>query len=162
MKKYIIAVISMVLMSLSARAQETELEYILSINTMSGETIDYLFSAKPVATFEGEDMLITLAGEEAVAAYPMADIKNITFSSKESGVDETQALQRNIVVRITKDSVAISGMEPESEMRIFSLAGELITVKRAGADGSVDYGTSGLVPGVYVVSIPGKTFKFMK
>lgn len=162
MKKYILAIISMVLMSLSARAQEAELEYILSINTVSGETVDYLFSAKPVATFEGDDMLITLTGKEAVAAYPMVDIKNITFSSKESGVEETQALQGNLVIRITNDSLAISGMEPDSEVRIFSLAGELITVKRAGADGSVDYATSGLVPGVYVVSLPGKTFKFMK
>lgn len=164
MKKYIIAVATIFMAIFAAQAEEIRMVYSLLINTQSGETIEYEFAKEPRATFQGNDMLISLGDRLDVAIYPMADVKNITFESKQdlTGIDEVTGGGERMVVRITDTEVAIAGLTPGSPVSIYTTAGTLIASAEANSEGSVSFATAGLSLGVYVVTIPGHSFKFIK
>lgn len=164
MKRYILAVAAVFLSIFAARAEEQRLVYSLLINTQSGETIEYEFAKEPKATFQGNNLLISLGDRQDVAVYPMGDIKNITFEGKKdiSGVDEVSGQADHITVKISDTEVNIAGLSSGATVQVYSAAGALVASATADAEGCISISTDGLSQGVYVVTIPGHSFKFIK
>ena len=161
MKKYILAAMALVASVIGMRGEDTVTVYSLFVNTASGDKIEYAFEKKPVATFEGENLVITVSDAPGVE-YPMSNVKNITLEGKEvSGVAEAE-LAADLRISVTDVLLGIKGLSANAEVRVYSISGALAASGKADEAGNIEISIDGLAKGVYVVSLPGHSFKFVK
>ena len=161
MKKYIFALIAVVASALAMRADDMITVYSLFVNTNSGDKIEYAFENLPVATFDGEDLVISVPKSPDVK-YPMADVKNITFVGKEVSGVEDAAISDNIKIVVANDYIRISGIKENATVGVYSVAGSLMASAVSDEEGNVQISIENLAKGVYVVALPGHSFKFVK
>lgn len=162
MKKYILGALCLVAGLFSAQAEKpTYYPCLLVVNTVDGQTINYKFADKPVATFENEDLVLTLESTERVT-YPMEQIAKLTFASDTDGIESVTTPGSSLDVTVTSTFIAIQGLNPGEEVRLFDLNGRLIAAAQSDADGAVEIAVEGLEKGVYVVATPRHSFKFIK
>lgn len=162
MKKYIIGALCLVAGLFSAQAENPiHYPYLMVVNTTEGQNVSYKFAEKPVATFDGDDMVLTLNGSEKVT-YPMANIVNITFASDPSGVETIVTPGASLEIAVTSSLISIKGLNPGEDVRLFDLNGRLVAAAQADADGAVEISVEGLAKGVYAVASPRHSFKFIK
>lgn len=134
--------------------------YSLFVNTQGGDKVEYQFADEPVATFEGENLIIKTAAADEVK-YPMADVKNITFGTKRvNGIEEATG-ESDLVIRVTRTAVSVIGLADGAEMAVYSITGQLMARTNA-AEGVAEISTEGFPAGVYAVAVPGHAFKFVK
>lgn len=150
------AIAALVLGVCGLMAQE-DMTQALTVYTDNGEVV-FLFRDKPEMTFDGEDALLSTTKGESVR-FPMAEIKNIVFGTVNSvkGVDAT-----GVTVSLEGDLLAVSGLEAGAQVKVFTTAGAAVAGASASADGRVEIQLGHLSAGVYVASIPGHTFKFIR
>lgn len=164
MKKIILSAAAL-LMTLGAYAYDVY-SHTVYITKADGTTVEHAFNLLPVATFEGDNMVIdfTMTDENGGTiprvTYAMNEVKNISFT-KTLGVDDIAA-DRNVRFGLTRDLLQVAGLEPGTAVAIYSVSG--ITVARATADttGEAAISISSLTPGTYVVVAGTNTFKFIK
>ncbi|MDE7413195.1 MAG: hypothetical protein K2N05_05315 [Muribaculaceae bacterium] len=159
MKKYILSVIAIMASVFSMSAEEKKV-YSLFVNTVSGEKIEYAFEKKPVATFEGENMIITVADAPGVE-YPMSDIENITLEGKLSGIADA-SVSADMKITLTDSFLRVIGIDAGAPVRIYSANGSLVASTNADSFGMCEISLENLVKGIYVVAAPGHSFKFVK
>ena len=80
MKKYIFAALLALVLAPSALLQASTTSYILLVNTTDGNTVEYDFEYLPVATFEGDVMIITDDRSSEGMRYAMDNVINMTFN----------------------------------------------------------------------------------
>ena len=68
----------------------------------------------------------------------------------------------HIVVNLTRDLLTVSGLQAGDDVNIYNVDGALLAVAMADSDGSVALSLADLAAGVYIVNMPGKTFKFIR
>lgn len=147
------------IMSVAAKAEDITV-YSLYVNTAAGDAVEYKFADKPVATFSGEDLVITTTGAAAVN-YPMADVKNITFKTTTvSGVEDVAATD-HLAITLTKTELRVCGLADGAEVSVYSVAGQLMARAEA-RQGEVVIAIAELPEGVYAAAVPGHSFKFVK
>ena len=155
MKKYILTALLLIAAAVTLKAEELS-SFIL--NTKDDSKVEFRFASNPV-TFDEADLLITDASETSVR-YPMADVVNIVFSTYTSSVKDVDA--DHIVVNLTRDLLTVSGLQAGDDVNIYNVDGALLAVAMADSDGSVALSLADLAAGVYIVNMPGKTFKFIR
>lgn len=157
MKKYIMSAMAALAMAIPAAAQEPA-DAVL-IHEVSGNVVEYLFSNKPVASFDADDFVMTVGSD--VVRYPVANIAKITLriTSDPSGVAEIENL---VSIRISSGSLEITGMEPGAEVTVYDLGGLRVAGGVADGSGCFRENLSGLEKGVYMVVTKDRTFKFVK
>lgn len=160
MKKYIYAAILAVVAAFTASAQDNK-DYYLLVNTNDGNTVEFAFDYYPVATFEGDEMVITDEQHAESIRYDMGDIANLQITGKSNAVDNIADGQL-LKVSVTKQNVSISGLEEGAAVNIHDMSGKLVASATAGSDGAVVIAVDGLGSGVFVASMPGNTFKFIR
>lgn len=159
MKKYIFAVIALVAAVFTTAAAPTY-DYTLLVNTKAGSTVEFAFVDYPTATFEGDEVIIADDAHLQDVRFDMADIENFTFS-KTTGIDQVKA-DSDIQIRLTKEALAASGLKAGATVNIYNLTGTLVATARADADGNAYVALEGIGTGVFVASMPGTTFKFIR
>ena len=153
MKKYILTALLLIAAAVTLKAEELS-SFIL--NTKDDSKVEFRFASNP---FDEADLLITDASETSVR-YPMADVVNIVFSTYTSSVKDVDA--DHIVVNLTRDLLTVSGLQAGDDVNIYNVDGALLAVAMADSDGSVALSLADLAAGVYIVNMPGKTFKFIR
>lgn len=150
------AIAALVLGVCGLMAQE-DMTQALTVYTDNGE-VTFLFRDKPEMTFDGEDALLSTTKGESVR-FPMAEIKNIVFGSVNSvkGVAAS-----GVTVSLEGELLAVGGLEPGAQVKVFTAAGAMVAEASAAADGRVELQLGNLASGVYVAAIPGHTFKFIR
>ena len=156
MKKYILTALLLIAAAVTLKAEELS-SFIL--NTKDDSKVEFRFASNPVITFDEADLLITDASLTSVR-YPMADVVNIVFSTYTSSVKDVDA--DHIVVNLTRDLLTVSGLQAGDDVNIYNVDGALLAVAMADSDGSVALSLADLAAGVYIVNMPGKTFKFIR
>lgn len=154
MNKYILTVAAAAFAIGLAQADYTS----LYVNTNEGASVEIRFDECPVATFEEETLVITDDSEQRLE-FPMVDIKNITFKTV-SGVDDVKIA--DITISITTESILVEGLGEGQQMRLFDVAGTPVSLAVADSNGHASADISKLNKGIYVVSMPGRSFKFIK
>lgn len=156
MKKYIFTALAALAMAVPAVAEEVGNAVL--IHEVSGNTVEYLFSESPVATFDGDDLVMTAAGE--AVRYPMANVERITLRITDmSRVEEIDGL---VSIRVSSALLEINGMTPGAEVSVIDLNGIRLAGGIADASGRFSADLSGLGSGVYMVVTKERTFKFVK
>ncbi|MCM1006046.1 MAG: hypothetical protein NC548_57830 [Lachnospiraceae bacterium] len=159
MKKYILSAFAAIALAFTASA--ADYDYTLLVNTKEGNVVEFEFKYYPVATFEGDEVVITDDHNLEAMRYDMADIANFTFKKTVSGIDEVTP-DSAVKVRITKEYMKVSGLKAGAVVNIHDIAGAKVAGGTADADGNVHIALEGLGSGVFVASMPGTTFKFIR
>lgn len=162
MKKIIISAIAAVMICLSASAAEVILTT-MAITAKNGDVVELQFIDEPIATFTDENVTFTDINEHTLV-YPMADVEKITFkSTAHSAIEEiADDAAARFSIFVTKTAVTVDGMEAGSALNVYNLAGQLVASATADAAGHAEASTESLGAGVYVVALPGHSFKFVK
>lgn len=158
MKKYIFAAIFALASALTVSA---ETSYALLVNTTGGNSIEYDFEYLPIVTFEGDEMIISDDRGAGSARYAMEDVVNMTIKSATSGVDEVAEAGR-IKVRTEGSVMSVHGLEGAAKVNVFDASGKLVASAVADPSGVASFDISALGTGIYVVSMPEHSFKFIR
>lgn len=160
MKKYILAAFIAIALAPIALAQDSK-SYSLLVNTKDGNTVEYAFEYLPTATFEGDVMIITDDRSSEEMRYAMDNVVNMTIKVEESGVEEV--LEKNhIKVSTANGILTVSGVESDATLMIYDASGKLVASTTADHAGFASVNIGNLGKGVYVVSMPKHTFKFIR
>lgn len=159
MKKYIIAAM-MAVAAVFAASAENDNGYSLLVNTNNGNVVEYEFEYCPVATFDGDEVVISDELHAESMRYDMADIVSFTIKKPTVGVSEIS--EANLKVAVTKDTLSVSGLAQGAPVNVYNLAGAMVASAVAGNDGSVRIDVSRLGAGVFVATMPGNSFKFIR
>ncbi|MDE6258157.1 MAG: T9SS type A sorting domain-containing protein, partial [Muribaculaceae bacterium] len=89
-------------------------------------------------------------------------VKNITFVGKEVSGVEDAAISDNIKIVVANDYIRISGIKENATASVYSVAGSLMASAVSDEEGNVQVSIENLAKGVYVVALPGHSFKFVK
>ncbi|MDE5997645.1 MAG: T9SS type A sorting domain-containing protein [Muribaculaceae bacterium] len=160
MKKHIFAALLALALVPSALVQASS-SYSLLVNTVDGNTVEYDFEYLPVATFEGDIMIISDDRNAEGTRYAMDNVKNMTIKSLTSGVADV-AETDHIKVSTANDILTVSGIEPGTNLFIYDAAGRLVANAIADDAEFVSVNIGNLGKGVYVVSTPKNSFKFIR
>ena len=160
MKKHILAaLVALVLAPFATLKAETS--YFLLVNTSDGNTVEYDFEYLPVATFEGDVMIITDDRSAEGTRFAMDNVVNMTIKSTDTGVAEIEE-DNHIKVSAINDILTVSGLEAEAKLVVYDAAGKSVAFASADADGTVRLNIGNLGKGVYVASMSGCSFKFIR
>ncbi len=138
MKKLIISLLT--LFAATASWADTA----LIVHQKSGGTVEFAFSEKPVVTYEGDHLVISVDG--ASVSYPLSDMQKFTFGE----------LSENYTRIIAPVNVA-----PQPTY-IYSLDGKLMRTLQPSEDGSTSASLEGLTPGTYVIKNGKTSYKVLK
>lgn len=158
MKKYIFAALAVIASAFSASAQDYD--YTLLVNTKEGNTVEFAFKYYPVATFDGDEVVIASDNNIEDIRYNMGDIENFTFKKAPSGVQNVNAA--DLRVKVTKEYMTVEGLEANAEVKLYNANGAMVAAATANAAGYVNIDLTGLGAGVFVAAMPGNTFKFIR
>lgn len=159
MKRYIITAIMAMIFAFAGSAQEVN-AYALQVNTKDGTTVNYEFEYNPVVTFDGDNVVIIDDYTGISTTYNMVDIENFTILKPELGVEKIAV--PDLVVKVYRECISIAGLAAGASVNIFNLAGSVVASSAAGENGSVTLAIDDLGSGVFVVSMPGNSFKFIR
>ncbi len=160
MKKHILAALLALVLMPSALIQASS-SYSLLVNTVDGATVEYAFEYLPVATFEGDVMIISDDRSAESVRYAMENIINMTFKSASTEV-ESVAETNLIKISTANDILTVAGVANGSQLKIYDVAGKLVAAAIADEAGSVSVNIANLGKGVYVVTMPEHSFKFIR
>lgn len=116
----------------------------LIVHQKSGGTVEFAFREKPVVTYDGEYLVITVM--DASVSYPLSNMQKFTFG--EVSDDYT---------RIT----APVNVAPQPTY-IYSLDGKLVRTLQPSEDGSTSASLEGLTSGTYVIKNGQTSYKVLK
>ena len=159
MKKYILGAMMAMASVFGLSAQDSS-GYNLLVNTANGNVVKYAFEYCPTATFDGDEIVIIDEDHAEGMRYNMADIVNLTIGKPGTGIDKVMAA--NLSIAVTKTALAVEGLAEGGVVSIYSVSGAQVAKGVAGADGKVVIAIDGLGSGVFVASMPGNSFKFIR
>lgn len=158
MKRYIISAIMAMILAFAGFAQDNS--YALQVNTKDGKTVKYEFGYNPVATFDGDDMVITDDLTGISTHYNMAEIENLTILKPATAVAEIAA--PDFIVKISRENISVAGLRAGDRVSVVNVSGATVASAVAEQDGSINIAIDSLGSGVFVVSMPGNSFKFIR
>lgn len=158
MKKYIMAAIVAVASAFTLSAQDSG--YAVQVNTIDGNVIEYAFEFSPTATFDGDEIVIIDEDHADYMRYNMADIANITIKKPGSGIADVE--KAGLMISVTKEALTVSGLAEGAAVGIYNMSGAQVACGVANAEGRVVVAIDALGSGVFVASMPGNSFKFIR
>ncbi|MDE5871306.1 MAG: T9SS type A sorting domain-containing protein [Muribaculaceae bacterium] len=160
MKKHILA--TLIALALAPVALvKADTSYSLLVNTLDGNTFEYAFEYLPIATFEGDEMIISDDRSAESMRYAMDNVLNMTIRSASSGVDGI-AQSDHIRISTVNGILSVTGLDPETGMTVYDAAGKTVVSATADMNGCISISIENLGKGVYVVAMPGHSFKFIR
>ena len=161
MKKHIIAAFIALTAVPAFLAKADSASYSLLVNTIDGNTVEYAFEYLPVATFEGNEMIISDDRSSSTTRCVMDDVVNMTFQSKGMGVENIEGAAL-FKVSLVNDMLNVAGLSEGESVVIYDATGKMAASATADSDGSVSINIGNLGKGVYVASMPKQSFKFIR
>ena len=161
MRKYIMAVLAVLATVVTAGAEQVFMPYILQVNTADDNAVQYKFADQPTATFADGTMTLTVESGAAVE-FAMDDVKSMSLVADEAGVDNVTGDNTALAIAVTSQAITIDGMAAMSPVAVYDLNGRKVAAATSDAEGHATVSVDGLAGGVYVVSLPNHSFKFIK
>lgn len=159
MKKYIVAAMMAVAAVFGAAAQSSS-DYALQVNTRGGGVVEYAFEYTPEITFDGDEVVIIDEDMAEGMRFNMADILNLTIKKPSVGVAD--AVKADMTIAVTKETLSVNGLAEGAVVAVYNMSGALVASATAGNDGAVAIAVDGLGKGVFVATMPGNSFKFIR
>ncbi len=158
MKKYILAAF-VALASLASATASTTYPYVLYVHTTDGGTVDFKFSDEPIATIENGELHISLASTQEVA-YSLDKVDKLTLNADPASVSKIEGKSLSFVV--TDSQILVDGLDAAAAVAVYDVKGRCLVSTNADTAGHAEVALGSLSKGVYVVSTPKQSFKFIK
>lgn len=110
-------------------------------------------------TFDNGNMVLSTNGNEDFE-LPLDDIMKILFDEDGSNVDRIVADTNLQLVRNSRNTIGITGLETTADAHIVNTAGSIVMIQRQWNGSDIDI--SALPSGVYVLVVGNNIFKFSK
>lgn len=126
-----------------------------------GTTAEFLLSYKPTVIYQADAIIVEAPKDNTVLTFSLED--KITVELCESS--STAVEQETVVIKkpqfsITDTGIAVSGLEPKSEVLVYTIGGMLVSATAADNNGQVQVALTEST--VYVVKTSTLTFKIRK
>lgn len=144
-----------------AQTQSEDLHEALVVTLRNGSTDIYFLSERPEVVFNGA--VCRIESSELSADYQMAEVEKTEFKlEKRGGISDVEASGFGIDLTDPTKAV-VSGIEPGSWVRLYSIDGSVVASVNAGGDGQAVIELEALSPAVYIIlTQSNKTFKLYK
>lgn len=127
----------------------------------SGGSDVFLLADKPVISYRGDS--IVLKTETAEVAYPVAGISRITFEDTTTGIGSVSVAKNNgIVAKVLGDGVEIWGMEPHSNVSVYTVSGTQIGSYTADGDGHLAISLDNQAKGIIIIKTVKSSIKIIR
>lgn len=111
-------------------------------------------------TFDNGNLLLSTNGSDDFE-LPLDDILKIFFKEGDAGVDRIVTDANLKLVRNSRNSIGVTGLETATDARIVNTAGSIVMIQRQWNGSDIDI--SALPSGVYVLVVgTNNIFKFSK
>lgn len=110
-------------------------------------------------TFDNGNMVLSTNGNEDFE-LPLDNIMKIFFKEGDAGVDRIVTDANLKLVRNSRNSIGVTGLETAADARIVNTAGSIVMMQRQWNGSDLDI--SALPSGVYVLVVGNNIFKFSK
>lgn len=130
----------------------------LAVCTKDGSKVLYALEEKPKITFTDTELIITTKSVEI--AYALSDMNLLTYENGETtGITN---LHDNSDFKLDGNAIVFSKLKAKDIVSLYSINGVLVFKKTVTVDGEYAVSLNDIETGVYVVSVNGLTYKFMK
>lgn len=130
----------------------------LAVCTKDGLKVLYALEEKPKITFTDTELVITTKGVEI--AYALSDVNLLTYENGETtGITN---LYDDASFKLDGNAIVFSKLKAKDIVSLYSINGTLVFKKTVTVDGEYAVSLNDIETGVYVVSVNGLTYKFMK
>lgn len=130
------------------------------VQTSSGGQTNVPLDNVRKITFDNGNMVLSTNGNENFE-LPLDDIMKILFDKDGSNVDRIVADTNLQLVRNSRNTIGITGLETTADARIVNTAGSIVMIQRQWNGSDIDI--SALPSGVYVLVVGNNNiFKFSK
>lgn len=130
----------------------------LAVCTKDGSKVLYALEEKPKITFTDTELVITTKSVEI--AYALSDMNLLTYENGETtGITN---LHDNASFKLDGNAIVFSKLKAKDIVSLYSINGALVFKKTVTVDGEYAVSLNDIETGVYVVSVNGLTYKFMK
>ena len=110
-------------------------------------------------TFDNGNLLLSTNGSDDFE-LPLDNILKIFFKEGDAGVDRIVTDANLKLVRNSRNSIGVTGLETAADARIVNTAGSIVMMQRQWNGSDLDI--SALPSGVYVLVVGNNIFKFSK
>ena len=161
MKLRLLLILSMLTIQVivsNVKAADGEKTYSFVVWTHAGSTFSYALDAKPVVTYENEEIVVTTTTSSAV--YQATEVAKFTLSDVATSVENVAQPQG--MVKNNGNVVTLRSFEPGTRVQVYSVNGIMIANELIGLDGNLEIRVSEYSSGIYVVKTKGITCKIVK
>lgn len=133
-------------------------EAYVKVTGADGKAVTFRVEDHPKVSFTAEALVITT--DAATVDYPLSDYRRFEFSDEATAVASVESSVKEPTFTIG-NSLTAEGLEPGSQVIVYSAGGQLIGSAKADLSGNASVSLQGL-NGVGIVKTQAKTFKFIK
>ena len=159
------ALAAFLFMSHTMRAEEQgakKVQYLVVLQT-DGTKTEFALEDQPTLSFKDGDVVVASTNKQVT--FSMQNVANYHFVTKNvtTGIQQVENTpQSNDEPTFSPADATVSGLKARTRLMVFSINGQLIKTFTAAEDGKVNVNLTDLVPGVYIIKTPTKSFKVMK
>lgn len=141
----------------STASMSAETSYV-TVNLNNGSRYSYLLSSAPKISYSNDSMLIS---GSANTGFLLSDVGTYNFT--EGNLTDTPVIESNdFRISYTDNSnVKAEGLQPNSSVALYSIAGAFIKQANASEDGVAEIGLP-QAKGVYILKTNSQTVKLIK
>ena len=97
----------------------------------------------------------------ASQSFSLDEVRKISFDGDFTAINDTKTdTAAGVSFQFDGNAVRVNGIANTSTARLASVSGALVGMQKVDNGGTID--VSSLAKGVYVLTVDGKTFKFVK
>ena len=132
-------------------------DIVLQIWQSDGQVMSINLTDEPKTTYVDGNLVITTTN--TTITYPLEEVKKYTYMST-NGITQPEGL----TARFSQDgeSITFSGLERDTEISVYSSAGQIVRNVKANGKDKTTVSVSDLPTGVYVVKVNAITYKITK
>ena len=130
------------------------------VQSTSGQQTSVPLDNVKKITFDNGNLLLSTNGSDDFE-LPLDDIMKIFFKEGDAGVDRIVTDANLKLVRNSRNSIGVTGLETAADARIVNTAGSIVMIQRQWSGSDINI--SALPSGVYVLVVGNNNiFKFSK
>lgn len=154
MKKTLLTLLAVLALTAAEAAAQTAT---LVLHHADGKTSEVELYTMPSIQLLADKMVITVQGVSQ--EYAKTDVVRFTFKGIGTGISDVRPEAR---YRVDEDRITFYGTPASDRIEVFNASGMRIPVKLTPVGSDAVLSLTQLPQGVYLVSINGRTFKFIR
>jgi len=128
----------------------------LVVSLTDGTKAEMALADEPVITFAGDELKVTVAGVEKVAAS-MSEVVDYHFTTTPTGIEQVKDEKSSS--RFAYGHVYISNAKKGDVMRVYATDGRLVISERVSDNGTADINLNELGKGIYIIKSSKSSIK---